>query len=74
MLKICLQITFFAFLNLFNGIRHINVIRRQHTRLSLDAQLLDFRRIKTEILSTQRPHSNQFHLAFQDIQEHRQFI
>lgn len=74
MLQISLQITAFALLDFLQGLRHIDIERWQETRLCFYPKFLYFFFIQIEILLAQRTYTYQFHLAFQDVEEHGELI
>ena len=75
-LVIGFDISLFRFLNFFDGLGSLFVVieRGQEARLHADVKLLHLRGVQAEILSAQRPHAHEFHLAFEDVDEHGQLV
>ena len=76
MLVIGFDISLFRFLNFFDGLGGLFVVveRGQEARFHADVQLLHLRGVQAEILSAQRPYAHEFHLAFEDVDEHGQLV
>ena len=70
------DISLFRGLDVFDGLRGLFVVieRGQEPRLYADVQFLHLRGVQAEILPAQRPHAHKFHLAFEDVDEHGQFV
>ena len=76
MLVVGFDISLFRGLDVLDGLRRFLIIieRRKQSWLHTDVKLLHFRSIHPEILPAERPDAHQFHLPFQDIDEHRKLI
>ncbi len=66
------DISLFRCLDVFDGLGGLFVVveRGKETRFHADMQLLHLRGVQAEILPTQRPYADEFHLAFEDVDEH----
>ena len=74
MRQICLQITTLALLDFLQGLRHVDIERRQEAWLRFYPKFLYLFFVQIEILLTQRAHTYQFHLTLQDVDEHGQLV
>ncbi len=70
------DISLFRGLDVFDGLGGLFVVieRGQEARFHADVQLLHLRGIQAEILPAERTHAHEFHLSFEDVDEHREFI
>lgn len=76
MLVVGFDISLFRGLDVFDGFGGLFVVveRGQEPRFYADVQFLHFRGVQAEILPTQRPYAHEFHLAFEDVDEHGQLV
>lgn len=70
------DISLFRGLDVLQGFGCLLIVieRREQPRLHADMQFLHFRGVHPEILPAQRPHTHQFQLPLQDIDDHRQLV
>lgn len=73
-LQIGLKILSFALLDFFECFWHVNIERGQQSWFCFYPKLLYFFGIQIKILLAQRSNTHQFHLAFQQIDEHGQLV